>query len=133
MNGATFELVTVGPDWTSPKLLLGYRTPFGKVRKLEDGSETNESYEITNVLRLLLRASHPDVAEVPHFLIFDEMNLSHVERYFAPFLSLMEAANVLERAGVALIDEQDLSWLSSLGLAAKALQIHVLCGLHVCE
>ena len=65
--------------------------------------KTNESYEITNIVRLLLRASHPDVAEVPHFLIFDEMNLSHVERYFAPFLSLMEAANVLdEKAGVTL-------------------------------
>ena len=115
VNGATFELVTVGPDWTSPKRLLGYRTPFGKLRQLEDGSETNESYEITNVVRLLLRASHPDVAEVPHFLIFDEMNLSHVERYFAPFLSLMEAANVLdERAGVALIDEQDLAIIAEL-------------------
>jgi 5-methylcytosine-specific restriction protein B len=28
---------------------------------------------------------------VPHFLILDEMNLSHVERYFADFLSAMEA------------------------------------------
>ena len=115
MNGATFELVTVGPDWTSPKRLLGYRTPFGKLRKLEDETETNESYEITNIVRLLLRASHPDVAEVPHFLIFDEMNLSHVERYFAPFLSLMEAANVLdEKAGVTLIDEQDVALIAEL-------------------
>lgn len=115
VNGAMFELVTVGPDWTSPKRLLGYRTPFGKLRKLADGTETNESYEITNVVRMLLRASHPDVAEVPHFLIFDEMNLSHVERYFAPFLSLMEAANVLdEKAGVTLIDEQDVALIADL-------------------
>jgi energy-coupling factor transporter ATP-binding protein EcfA2 len=115
VNGAMFELVTVGPDWTSPKRLLGYRTPFGKLRHLEDGTETNESYEITNVVRLLLRASHPDVEEVPHFLIFDEMNLSHVERYFAPFLSLMEAANVLdEKAGVALIDEQDIALIADI-------------------
>lgn len=115
VNGAMFELVTVGPDWTSPKRLLGYRTPFGKLRGLEDGTETNESYEITNVVRLLLRASHPDVEEVPHFLIFDEMNLSHVERYFAPFLSLMEAANVLdEKGGVALIDAQDIALIAEL-------------------
>lgn len=115
VNGAMFELVTVGPDWTSPKRLLGYRTPFGKLRKLKDGTETNESYEITNIVRLLLRASHPDVEEVPHFLIFDEMNLSHVERYFAPFLSLMEAANVLdEKAGVALIDAQDVALIAEL-------------------
>lgn len=115
VNGAMFELVTVGPDWTSPKRLLGYRTPFGKLRQLGDGTTTNESYEITRVVRLLLRASHPDVEEVPHFLIFDEMNLSHVERYFAPFLSLMEAANVLdEKAGVALIDTHDLSLIAEL-------------------
>ena len=115
VNGAMFELVTVGPDWTSPKRLLGYRTPFGKLRHLSDGTDTNESYEITNIVRLLLRASHPDVAEVPHFLIFDEMNLSHVERYFAPFLSLMEAANVLdEKAGVTLIDEQDVVLIADL-------------------
>lgn len=115
VNGAMFELVTVGPDWTSPKRLLGYHTPFGKLRHLSDGTDTNESYEITNIVRLLLRASHPDVAEVPHFLIFDEMNLSHVERYFAPFLSLMEAANVLdEKAGVALIDEQDVALIADL-------------------
>lgn len=115
VNGAMFELVTVGPDWTSPKRLLGYRTPFGKLRHLQDGTETNESYEITNIVRLLLRASHPDVAEVPHFLILDEMNLSHVERYFAPFLSLTEAANVLdEKAGVALIDDQDVALIADL-------------------
>jgi energy-coupling factor transporter ATP-binding protein EcfA2 len=113
--GAVFELVTVGPDWTSPKRLIGYRTPFGRLRQMEDGSQTNESYEITNVVRLLLRASHPDVVDVPHFLIFDEMNLSHVERYFAPFLSLMEAANVLdEKGGVALIDEDDLGLIAEL-------------------
>jgi 5-methylcytosine-specific restriction endonuclease McrBC GTP-binding regulatory subunit McrB len=115
VNGAMFELVTVGPDWISPKRLLGYRTPFGKLRKLADGTQTNESYEITNIVRLLLRASHPDVEEVPHFLIFDEMNLSHVERYFAPFLSLMEAANVLdEKAGVALIDARDVALIAEL-------------------
>jgi hypothetical protein len=28
---------------------------------------------------------------MPHFLVLDEMNLSHVERYFSAFLSLMEA------------------------------------------
>lgn len=115
VNGAMFELVTVGPDWTSPKRLLGYRTPFGKLRHLSDGTDTNESYEITNIVRLLLRATHPDVAEVPHFLIFDEMNLSHVERYFAPFLSLMEAANVLdEMAGVTLVDKQDVALIADL-------------------
>jgi hypothetical protein len=37
------------------------------------------------------------------------MNLSHVERYFAPFLSLMEAANILDEDDAApLVDRQSL-------------------------
>lgn len=110
-----FELVAVGPDWTSPKRLIGYRTPFGKERKSADGAISHDSYEITEVVKLILRASHPDSAEVPHFLIFDEMNLSHVERYFAPFLSLMEAAGILDaESGVSLIGDDDLKLISSL-------------------
>ncbi|MBK1616845.1 DNA methyltransferase, partial [Rubrivivax gelatinosus] len=95
VNSQIFQLVAIGPDWTSPKKLLGFRTPFGQTRKREDGSETNESYEITETLRIILRACHPNSIKIPHFLVFDEMNLSHVERYFAPFLSLMEASSIL--------------------------------------
>jgi hypothetical protein len=52
---------------------------------------------------------------VPHFLIFDEMNLSHVERYFSTFLSLMEAANTVEDENMlSLIDSQSLSVVSEL-------------------
>lgn len=91
-----FQLVSIGPDWTSPKKLLGYRTPFGRQRVSKDGQPTNESYEITETLRIILRACHPNSTKIPHFLIFDEMNLSHVERYFAPFLSLMEASAILD-------------------------------------
>lgn len=110
-----FELIPVGPDWTSPKRLLGFKTPFGKERRSADGAVTNEGYEITSTLRLILRASHPDVSGIPHFLIFDEMNLSHVERYFAPFLSLMEAANILDdEGGVSLIDAEDFALVAQL-------------------
>lgn len=112
-SASIYELVTVGPDWTSPKRLLGFRTPFGKERKLEDGTHSHESYEITDAIRLMLRASHPDAVDIPHFLIFDEMNLSHVERYFAPFLSLMEASALLDtEGGLALIGTDDLAILA---------------------
>lgn len=115
IEGAIFELVAVGPDWTSPKRLLGFRTPFGKERKLADGTSSHESYEITDTIRLILRASHPDSADIPHFLIFDEMNLSHVERYFAPFLSLMEAANILDaESGISLIGADDLKLIAAV-------------------
>lgn len=110
-----FMLVAIGPDWTSPKKLIGFRTPFGQTRTRPGGGETNESYEITDAVRLILRASHPDSVNIPHFLVFDEMNLSHVERYFAPFLSLMEASNILEDGGSApIVDKQSVAVISEL-------------------
>lgn len=115
VDGQIFQLVAIGPDWTSPKKLLGYRTPFGSERTRGDGSKTNESYEITETLRIILRACNPKSTKVPHFLVFDEMNLSHVERYFAPFLSLMEAANILEDgANAPIVDRQSLAVISEL-------------------
>lgn len=115
IDGQIFQLVAIGPDWTSPKKLLGYRTPFGAERTRADGNKTNESYEITEALRVILRACNPKSTKVPHFLVFDEMNLSHVERYFAPFLSLMEASNILEDGDNApIVDRQSLAVISEL-------------------
>ncbi|TNI90747.1 McrB family protein [Aeromonas allosaccharophila] len=115
VDGQIFQLVAIGPDWTSPKKLLGYRTPFGIERTRVDGSKTNESYEITETLRIILRACNPKSTKVPHFLVFDEMNLSHVERYFAPFLSLMEASSILEDGDNApIVDRQSLAVISEL-------------------
>lgn len=114
-KGQLFQLVTIGPDWTSPKKLIGYRTPFGAQRIGADGKETNESYEITETLRVILRAWHPASTKIPHFLIFDEMNLSHVERYFAPFLSLMEASSILEdRENAPIVDWRSLAVISEI-------------------
>lgn len=73
-------LVPVGADWTDNTKVLGFFNP------LADGGKG--AYEETGILKLIKRANaHPDV---PYFLILDEMNLSHVERYFADLLSHME-------------------------------------------
>ncbi len=77
----TWKIVSVGADWTNSEKLLGYPNaldPNGYV--LPD----------TGVLKLLIDAN--DNPSVPFFLVLDEMNLSHVERYFADFLSAMESA-----------------------------------------
>jgi len=75
-----WELVPVGADWTDNTKILGFYNPFGN-----DGEGV---YQKTKILELIERANdHP---EVPYFLILDEMNLSHVERYFSDFLSHME-------------------------------------------
>ncbi len=73
-----YEVVSVGADWTSSEHVLGYADGLDKSR-----------YIRTKALDLILRAgAEPDL---PHFLILDEMNLSHVERYFADLLSAIES------------------------------------------
>ena len=74
------EVVAVGADWTDNRQLLGFRN------LLAEGGTT---YVAPPALRIILKAI--DNPGKPHFLILDEMNLSHVERYFADFLSSMES------------------------------------------
>lgn len=74
------EVVAVGADWTDNRPLLGFRN------LLDQGGRT---YIAPPALRMIVKAlANPGT---PHFLILDEMNLSHVERYFADFLSSMES------------------------------------------
>ncbi|CDF77917.1 ATPase, AAA family [Formosa agariphila KMM 3901] len=73
-------IVPVGADWTNKEPLLGY------VNALDS---TEYIYPENGALNLIIRANNNP--EKPYFLILDEMNLSHVERYFADFLSVMES------------------------------------------
>lgn len=75
-----YRIVPVGADWTNREPLLGYPNALDNKEyiKPENG-----------VVDLILHAHNNH--NLPHFLIFDEMNLSHVERYFADFLSVMES------------------------------------------
>lgn len=75
-------VVAVGADWNSKDSVLGYANALNPA-----------VYERTDALRLLLHAR--DNPGSPHFLILDEMNLSHVERYFADILSSMESGEPL--------------------------------------
>jgi len=75
-----YSIIPVGADWTNREPLLGY----------PNALNANEYVKPENgALDLLIKANeNPDL---PYFLILDEMNLSHVERYFADFLSAMES------------------------------------------
>lgn len=75
-------VIPVGADWTNREPLLGYPNALeaGKYVLPESGA-----------IQLILDALKPENAKRPYFLILDEMNLSHVERYFADFLSAMES------------------------------------------
>jgi hypothetical protein len=75
--------LSVRPDWRDSKALLGYYNPL------------TERYESTPLLEFLLRAAkdydqNKSNAQ-PYFIILDEMNLAHVEYYFADFLSVLES------------------------------------------
>ena len=73
-------IVPVGADWTDNTKILGYFNPLA-----DDGAGV---YVKTEIFRFLERANANP--QIPFFLILDEMNLSHVERYFSDFLSKME-------------------------------------------
>ena len=81
-EAADYEVVAVGADWTDTRPLLGYENILG----------SSPTYTVPKALDLIIRASRNK--ERPHFLILDEMNLSHVERYFSDFLSLMEVKKI---------------------------------------
>lgn len=75
-----YALVPVGADWTGNENIIGY--PNGL---------DNATYVTKPALELVRHALDPAHAATPHFLILDEMNLSHVERYFADILSAIES------------------------------------------
>lgn len=73
-------IVPVGADWTDNTKVLGFFNPLA--------NEGEGAYVKTDILKLIEQANQNE--NVPYFLILDEMNLSHVERYFSDFLSHME-------------------------------------------
>lgn len=75
-----YALVPVGADWTGNENIIGY--PNGL---------DSETYVTKPSLELIRHALDHVNGAIPHFLILDEMNLSHVERYFADILSAIES------------------------------------------
>lgn len=80
LDESQYRIVPVGADWTNREPLLGYPNALKPDEYVKPDS---------GVLDLIIQANNNP--NLPHFLILDEMNLSHVERYFADFLSVMES------------------------------------------
>jgi len=104
-----YEIVPVGADWVNREPLLGY--PDGLNPK-------NYVLPDNGALQLILHAQENQA--LPHFLILDEMNLSHVERYFADFLSIMESNEAIKlyagekRSSGEIIIPHSISWPTNL-------------------
>ena len=75
-----YRIVAVGADWTSNENILGYQDA------LQPGRYCKPT---TGTLDIILNAARDP--SNPYFLILDEMNLSHVERYFSDILSAIES------------------------------------------
>lgn len=86
--------IPVGADWTDNTKILGYYNPLA-----DNGTG---KYEKTDVFKFIELAG--DNPEIPFFLILDEMNLSHVERYFSDFLSKMELLDYKENSEPVFFD-----------------------------
>lgn len=94
-DDSQYCIVPVGADWTNREPLLGF----------PNAIERNTYVKPDNgVLDLIIEASKPENSLKPFFLILDEMNLSHVERYFADFLSVMESK---DNKGVLLHSDKE--------------------------
>lgn len=76
--GAGHELVEVQAGWRDRHDLLGYYNTFER------------TFHESKFLKALYMAGRPTYAGRPFFIVLDEMNLSHVEYYFADLLSKLE-------------------------------------------
>jgi len=88
-----YRIIPVGADWTNREPLLGYPNALKPEEYVKPDS---------GVLDLIIQANNQP--ELPHFLILDEMNLSHVERYFADFLSVMESKEEIPLYAEGIVD-----------------------------
>lgn len=82
---SSYAIVPVGANWTDNTNIVGYYNVITK------------NYQSTPAYDLIKQAQ--DDPENPYFLILDEMNLSHVERYFADFLSAIESGEEIPLYG----------------------------------
>jgi 5-methylcytosine-specific restriction protein B len=78
-----WHIEPVRPDWTGAEALFGYEDA------LQPPVGGRRVWQVPNALEFILRATRDPLR--PYLLILDEMNLAHVERYFADVLSGMES------------------------------------------
>lgn len=77
------QVVAVRPDWTGAEALFGFEDA------LQRAEQGRRSWQVPEALKFMLRAARDPGR--PYLLLLDEMNLAHVERYFADVLSAMES------------------------------------------
>ena len=82
---SNYKIIPVGANWTENRNIVGY------YNVITDEYQSTPAYD-------LIKYANTD-SDNPYFLILDEMNLSHVERYFADFLSAIESGESIPLYG----------------------------------
>lgn len=91
--GKRMLIIPVSPSYKEPNDVLGFLNPSTGVYHESE----------TGLVSLLLEAEkHPDRI---YMVVFDEMNLSQVEHWFSPFISLLELSE--EERYLRIFSEQD--------------------------
>ena len=90
-----YQIIPVGANWTENRHIIGYHNV------ITNKYQKTPAYDLVNISNKFYKD--------PHFLILDEMNLSHVERYFADFLSAIESGEK-----IPLYGEEELTLPSNL-------------------
>lgn len=80
-----YRIIPVGANWTENRNIVGY------YNVITDEYQSTPAYD-------LIKYANTDL-DNSYFLILDEMNLSHVERYFADFLSAIESGEFIPLYG----------------------------------
>ena len=83
LGSERLRIVPVRPDWTGTEAVFGFEDA------LQATINGRRAWHTTAPLQFILRAAQ-DLNQ-PYLLLLDEMNLAHVERYFADVLSGMES------------------------------------------
>lgn len=97
-GGINFLNVPVQPNWDSQESLLGY---FNSI---------DNRFDAQPLLRMLAQAQempredYPGLRDALNLVLLDEMNLAHVEMYFADFLSLLETRRSAQRDKVPALE-----------------------------
>lgn len=99
---ANVSIVPVGSNWTEGRYVMGYVNAItGK-------------YSPT-IISNLMESSSIDT-EAPHILVLDEMNLSHIERYFSDVLSSLESGEPLQFGDVEVKMKDNLFIIGTINM-----------------
>ncbi|WP_367692189.1 restriction endonuclease [Helicobacter pylori] len=107
-GGLNFLSIAVQPTWDSPESLMGY------FHAIEN------KFDATEFLRFFIQTTLNNneepygLKEAMNIVLLDEMNLAHIELYFAEFLSKLEVKRSKE-TNISIKLGTGLTWESPLG------------------